>query len=77
MIVFCRRRLVWSEEGSLLTAIFFMHNCDRLALDLAGVHSIDARGLGALATIAKWALRKQLKFGVSNPTIELTIFYAW
>ena len=45
-----------------------MQNCDRLTLDLAGVHSIDARGLGALATIAKWALRKSVKFVVSNPT---------
>jgi anti-anti-sigma regulatory factor len=68
MIVFGHGRLVWSEEGTLLKAIFFKHNCDRLALDPAGGHSIDARGLGALATIAKWALRKQLKFVVSNPT---------
>jgi anti-anti-sigma factor len=68
MIVFCDGRLVWSEEGTLLKEIFFMQNCDRLILDLAGVHSIDARGLGALATIAKWALRKSVKFVVSNPT---------
>jgi len=68
MIVFCHGRLLWSEEGTLLRAIFFMQNCDRLTLDLAGVHSIDARGLGALATIAKWALRKSVKFVVSNPT---------
>ena len=68
MIVFCHGRLVWSEEGTLLKAIFFMQNCDRLTLDLAGVHSIDARGLGALATIAKWAFRKTVKFVVSNPT---------
>ena len=68
MIVFCHGRLVWSEEGTLLKAIFFMQNCNRLTLDLAGVHSIDARGLGALATIAKWALRKSVKFVVSNPT---------
>src|SRR5260370_3155994 len=43
MIVFGHGRLVWSEEGTLLRAIFFKHNCDRLALDPAGVHSIDAR----------------------------------
>jgi anti-anti-sigma factor len=68
MIIFCHGRLVWSEEGTLLKAIFFMQSCDRLTLDLAGVHSIDARGLGVLATIAKWALRKSVKFMVSNPT---------
>lgn len=53
MIVFCHGRLVWSEERTLLKAVFFMQNCDRLTLNLAGVHSIDARGLGVLATIAK------------------------
>jgi len=68
MIVFCHGRLVWSEEGAVLKAILFMQNCDRLTLDLAGVHAIDARGLGALATIAKWALHKGVKFVVSNPT---------
>src|SRR5712664_3760885 len=68
VIVFCHGRLVWSEEGALLRAIFFMQNCDRLTLDLAGVHSIDARGLGVLATIAEWALGKSVKFVVSNPT---------
>jgi anti-anti-sigma factor len=67
-IVFCHGRLVWSEEGAVLKAILFMQNCDRLTLDLAGVHAIDARGLGALATIAKWALHKGVKFVVSNPT---------
>ena len=68
MIVFCHGRLVWSEEGTVLKAILFMQNCDHLTLDLAGVHAIDARGLGALATIAKWALHKGVKFVVSNPT---------
>jgi anti-anti-sigma factor len=68
MVVCCHGRLVWSEEGTLLKAIFFMQNCDRLTLDLAGVHSIDARGLGVSATIAKWALRKSVKFVISNPT---------
>jgi anti-anti-sigma factor len=68
MIVFCHGRLVWSEEDTLLEAIFFMEKCDCLNLDLAGVHSIDARGLGALARIARWALRKSVKFVVSNPT---------
>ena len=73
VIVFCHGRLVWSEEGALLRAIFFMQNCDRLTLDLAGVHSIDARGLGALATIAKWAFRKSVKFAVSNPTRRVEV----
>jgi len=68
MIVFCRGRLVWSDEGTLLKAISFMQNCDCLTLDLSGVHAIDAHGLGALATIAEWALRKGVKFVVSNPT---------
>jgi len=45
-----------------------MQNCDRLTLNLTGVHSIDAGELGALATIAKWAFRKSVKFVVSNPT---------
>jgi len=67
-IVFCHGRLVWSEEGTFLKEIFFMRNCDRLTLDLAGVYSIDARGLGALATIARWALREGVKLLVSNPT---------
>jgi anti-anti-sigma factor len=67
-IVFCQGRLVWSEEGTLLKAIFFMQGCDHLTLDLARVDSIDARGLSVLATIAKWALRKRVKFVISNPT---------
>jgi hypothetical protein len=45
-----------------------MRDCDRLTLDLTGVDSIDARGLAVLATIAKWASRKTVKFAVSNPT---------
>lgn len=68
MIVFCHGRLIWSEEGTLLKGTFFVRNCERLTLDLAGVHSIDARGFGALAIIAKRALRKSVKFAVSNPT---------
>jgi anti-anti-sigma factor len=67
-IIFCHGRLVWSEEGTLLKAIFFVRDCDRLTLDLTGVDSIDARGLAVLATIAKWASRKRVKFAVSNPT---------
>jgi anti-anti-sigma regulatory factor len=45
-----------------------MQDCDHLTLDLSEVCSIDARGLGALATIAKWALRKGVTFVASNPT---------
>jgi anti-anti-sigma factor len=67
MIVYCQGRLVWSEEGALLKAISFMQDCDRITLDLAGVHSIDACGLGALATIAKSALRKKVELVISNP----------
>jgi anti-anti-sigma factor len=67
-IVFCQGRLGWSEEDALLKTAFSMQGCDYLTLDLSGVYSIDARGLGALAAIAKWALRKSVKFVVSNPT---------
>jgi anti-anti-sigma factor len=67
-IVFCQGRLGWSEAGALLKTVFSMQGCDYLTLDLSGVYSIDARGLGALAAIAKWALHKSVKFAVSNPT---------
>src|SRR3981081_2665329 len=67
-IVFCQGRLGWSEEDALLKAAFSMQDCDHLTLDISEVCSIDARGLGALATIAKWALRKGVTFVASNPT---------
>jgi anti-anti-sigma regulatory factor len=36
-------------------------------LDLVGVHSIDARGLGVLAAVAKWAMRESVELVISNP----------
>jgi anti-anti-sigma factor len=67
-IVFCQGRLGWSEGDALVQAVSSMRNGDRFTLDLSGVPSIDARGLGALATIAKWALREGVTLLVSNPT---------
>lgn len=68
VIMFCHGRIVWGEEDALLRAALFLRDCDRLTLDLAGITSIDARGLGTLATVAKWATREGVTFAISNPT---------
>jgi anti-anti-sigma regulatory factor len=65
---FCSGRLVFGEEDTLLKAIFVIRACDCLTLDLAEVDAVDARGLGILGTIAKWARREKVDFAIANPT---------
>lgn len=70
---FCSGRIVLEAEGILLKAVFVIRACDCLTLDLAEVDAIDARGLGALGTIAQWARREKVDLAISNPTRK--VFY--
>jgi anti-anti-sigma factor len=67
VIIFCEGRIVRGEEEALLKAISLIRRCDHLTLDLAGVRSVDASGLGVFAAVARWALEEQVEFVISNP----------
>jgi len=67
VIISCEGRIVRGEEEALLEAVSLIRRCDHLTLDLVGVRSVDASGLGVFAAVARWALEERVEFVISNP----------
>jgi anti-anti-sigma regulatory factor len=69
-VIYCEGRLVCGQENVLLNEVTltFMRAWKSLTVDLGGVRTVDAGGLGALATIARWAREERAEFVISHPT---------
>lgn len=65
--ILCAGRMVLGQEDMLLKTVFVMRGCNHLTLDLSSVVAIDARGLGTLVAVAKWAIHENVQFSLSNP----------
>ena len=74
-ILHCSGNLVAGQESTLLNTIESLESCHIvvLVLDLTGVSGIDARGLGALVGVKRWAFDAgvRLQLVPSNAVQEL------
>ncbi len=70
--VLCTGRLVFGMEAEVLDSIVCRQACRTLLLDLKRVQAIDARGLGVLVSVYRWARQNGIFFAVVNasPTVS-------
>jgi anti-anti-sigma factor len=67
----CVGRLVAGRELDALKAVACAQNSPQLLLDLSSATEIDARGLGTLTTIQRWAAKAGTRFAVLNPSAQV------
>ena len=68
IILRCKGSLVHGEPSAMLLHAGERHGAQRLIVDLTGVDSIDASGLGALVGLEKWARNTGVRVRLLNPS---------
>ncbi|HTD24557.1 MAG TPA: STAS domain-containing protein [Terriglobales bacterium] len=68
IILRCKGALVHGEPSTMLLHAGEKHGAQRLIVDLTGVDSIDASGLGALVGLVRWARRAGVCVRLLNPS---------
>src|SRR5260370_15281557 len=68
IILRCKGALVHGERSTMLLHAGEKHGAQRLIVDLTGVDSIDASGLGALVGLVRWARRAGVRVRLLNPS---------
>jgi anti-anti-sigma factor len=69
MIVHCQGRIVYRDEAAALARVVgeVLQSTDKVILDLSGVASIDSAGIGELALLQTWALKRKVDFKCAGP----------
>ncbi|HUO27395.1 MAG TPA: STAS domain-containing protein [Candidatus Aquilonibacter sp.] len=69
MIVHCQGRVVYRDEAAALARVVgeVLQNTDKVVLDLGAVSSIDSAGIGELALLQTWALKRNADLKCAGP----------
>ena len=69
MIVHCQGRIVYRDEAAALARVVgeVLQGADKVVLDLSGVTSMDSAGIGELALLQTWALKRNADFKCAGP----------
>lgn len=68
VILRCTGRVVAGQEAETLEAIALAQRAKTIVVDLSAASEIDARGLGTLAALRRWAKRHGIEFAIRNPS---------
>lgn len=68
VIIQCRGRIVHGEGADRLRQVGRAQSKPRLVLELSGVETIDAGGLGVLVELGNWARDGNRAFELLNPS---------
>lgn len=67
----CAGQLVRGEESARLLERVIAANSRRVLLDLSGVDTVDARGLGILICMQRWCHAKGAELCLINPSTRM------
>ncbi len=74
IVVHCQGRIVYRDEALLLTQIVseFLHDGNKVVLDLSGVNSIDSAGIGELVLLHTRAngQKAEMKYASPSPLVR-------
>jgi anti-anti-sigma factor len=68
VILRCQGALVHGGPSTMLLHAGEKHGAQSLVVDLTGVSSVDASGLGALVGLERWARRTGVRVRLLNPS---------